>query len=321
MDQFFQILRKIQKKERNNSSLARVEDNFYNKIQKYLKELRTSAMNDPFSDEYNLLKDTQRIATEICERREHKITDAAVVNIHRSYHLFTGKPQFDLVDTTPLNLTPEEEIFYFSLIGSLKDHRVNISLDKLSSDDLQIKKPSGKSDGDNSSFKNNDSIGKSISKESVDVSDKLSDKGLSIKKSSEKTNDEYSFKNDDSLGKDISKESSVLDNLDKIKNAKVISNEKVESIEKQILKSKKKSIKEDISNIFYDANDQFVDFESNVKSKDEEKETILIFDNLNSIIGIDEKIYGPFRPQDLVVMPRINAKIFVKNRKGRIIKM
>ena len=62
-----------------------------------------------------MLKDTQRIATEICERREHKITDAAVVNIHRSYHLFAGKPQFDLIDTTPLNLTPEEEkIFTFS---------------------------------------------------------------------------------------------------------------------------------------------------------------------------------------------------------------
>ena len=91
MDQFFQTLRKIQKKERNNGTLARVEDTFYQDIHKYLNNLKKSAGADPFSKEYNLIKDTQRVATEICERREHKITDAAVINIHRSYHLFTGK--------------------------------------------------------------------------------------------------------------------------------------------------------------------------------------------------------------------------------------
>lgn len=123
MDQFFQQLRKIQKKERSNGTLARVEDSFYKDIHKYLDELRTHIGNDPFAAEQYLLKDTQRIATEICERREHKITDAAVVNIHRSYHLFAGKPQFDLIDTTPLNLTPEEEKFYFSLIDTLTNHR------------------------------------------------------------------------------------------------------------------------------------------------------------------------------------------------------
>ena len=135
MDQFFQQLRKIQKKERSNGTLARVEDSFYKDIHKYLDELRTHIGNDPFSAEQYLLKDTQRIATEICERREHKITDAAVVNIHRSYHLFAGKPQFDLIDTTPLNLTPEEEKFYFSLIDTLTNHRKSISPEKLSSDD------------------------------------------------------------------------------------------------------------------------------------------------------------------------------------------
>lgn len=85
---------KIQKKERSNGTLARVDDSFYKDIHKYLDELRTHIGNDPFAAEQYLLKDTQRIATEICERREHKITDAAVVNIHRSYHLFAGKPQF-----------------------------------------------------------------------------------------------------------------------------------------------------------------------------------------------------------------------------------
>lgn len=119
-DQFFAKLREIQKKERANSSLARVGSDFYKKTHEYLDSIRDVARNDPFSEESDLLKNVQRIATEICEIREHKIADAAVINIHRSYHLFQGKPQFDLVDTTPLNITEEEETLYFSFIDVLK---------------------------------------------------------------------------------------------------------------------------------------------------------------------------------------------------------
>lgn len=140
MDKFYQDLRQIQKKERNNGTLARVEEDFYSQLQEYMDVLKQEAMSDPFSKAVSLLKQSQIIATEICERREKKISEAAVVNIHRSYHLFTGKPQFDLVDTTPLNLTPEEEQFYYSLIDTLKNHRSNISLEKLS-DDETPKKP------------------------------------------------------------------------------------------------------------------------------------------------------------------------------------
>ena len=141
MDQFYQELRKIQKKERNNATLARVEEGFYNEIHRYLDELKEEAMRDPFSNVSGMLKNAQMIATDICERREKKITESAVVNIHRSYLLFTGKPQFDLVDTTPLNLTPEEEKFYFTLIDTLKNHRNNISLDKLSDEEESDAKP------------------------------------------------------------------------------------------------------------------------------------------------------------------------------------
>ena len=134
-DEFYQYLRKVQKKERNNGTLARVEETFYNDIHEYLNDLRKKAMEDPFSNAHGKLKQAQIIATEICERREKKISEAAVVNIHRSYHLFTGKPQFDLVDTTPLNLTPEEEMFYYSLIDTLKNHRGNISMEKLADEE------------------------------------------------------------------------------------------------------------------------------------------------------------------------------------------
>ena len=138
MDQFYQDLRQIQKKERNNATLARVEEDFYNQLHEYMDSLRKQAIEDPFSNVHGVLKNAQMIATDICERREKKITESAVVNIHRSYHLFTGKPQFDLVDTTPLNLTPEEERFYYSLIETLKNHRGNISLEKLSEDDDEL---------------------------------------------------------------------------------------------------------------------------------------------------------------------------------------
>lgn len=61
--------------------------------------------------------------------------------------------------------------------------------------------------------------------------------------------------------------------------------------------------------------------ESKKIAKDSELVTMLVFDDVDAIIGVDEKIYGPFRPQDLVTLPMINAKIFFKNRKGRQVKI
>lgn len=279
MDQFFQTLRKIQKKERSNGTLARVEDSFYKDIHKYLDKLRKSAGNDPFSDEYYLLKDTQRIATEICERREHKITDAAVVNIHRSYHLFTGNPKFDLVDTTPLNLTTEEEKFYFSLIDALKDHRKSISLEKLT--------------------------------EEQDV-------GVHQEPAKEVTHQQKTTLDTSSMAQEP-----VLDRIDEISKAKVIKDE-TPQVKKEIPKPKPKKAPLPPNDEFLDSmnpKDEFVDLDAQKLAKDSQLTAVLMFDEIDSIIGVDEKIYGPFRSQDIVVMPMINAKIFVKNHKGRIIKI
>ena len=283
MDQFYQELRKIQKKERNNGTLARIEETFYNKIHEYLDDLKRQAIEDPFSNVHGILKQAQIIATEICERREKKITEAAVVNIHRSYHLFTGKPEFDLVDTTPLNLTPEEEKFYYSLIETLRNHRGNISLEKLSDDD----------------------------EASGDVEIKQVQKNTLIPPKETPKNDE------------------VLDRLDEITNAKVLVDEKREPIEKQIIDSKtkpndiskpKETNLEENPNAFKE-NNEFYDLESKRIAKDTELVTMLVFDDIGPIVGVDEKVYGPFRPQDLVTLPMVNAKIFFKNRKGRQVKI
>ena len=284
MDKFYQELRQIQKKERNNGTLARVEETFYTDLHEYLDSLRKQAIEDPFSNVHGILKNAQMIATDICERREKKITESAVVNIHRSYHLFTGKPQFDLVDTTPLNLTPEEERFYYSVIETLKNHRGNMSLEKLSDEDEEL----------NQEETQNTTL----------------------------TPPSKSPENDE-----------VLNRLDEISKAKPIVEEKPKPIEKQIADSKQPSVAdakpevpapkpsiEDNPNAS-DEVEEFYDFESQKLAKDMELVTMLVFDDVDSIVGVDEKVYGPFRPQDLVTLPMINAKIFFKNRKGRQVKI
>ncbi|HNS26340.1 MAG TPA: hypothetical protein PKK85_09760, partial [Methanobacteriaceae archaeon] len=75
MDEFFQKLREIQKKERNLSGLAPVGENFYQNISNYFNVLMKKIDDNPFSFESYLLRDAQRITAEICERREHKISN------------------------------------------------------------------------------------------------------------------------------------------------------------------------------------------------------------------------------------------------------
>lgn len=394
-DQFFAKLREIQRKERANSSLARVGNDFYKRTHRYLDNIRDIAVNDPFSEESDLLRNAQRIATEICEIREHKIADAAVMNIHRSYHLFQGKPQFDLIDTTPLNITEEEEKLYFSFIDVLKAHRRSISLDELTTDDnnsndsnyLSNKKSSDDSinnESDDSNYNVASNIESNSGSNSIESNNKSDDKFINNKLKN-KNND---IKNNLIEDNDV-KNDNVLKRLKTIKSAKVIEDEKVESIEKQISKSNNineknnnyesskssesselpKSIespKTDKSNVSKDSNqnnciqgnknikngqkseldniignedDQFVDLDSLVvdetfssdnsldlnKSKSTVNKIanvmILIFSEINSIMGVDKKIYGPFKPQDIVIMPDINAKILIKNKKGRLVKI
>lgn len=280
MDQF-RKLREIQKKERNNGTLARVEETFYNDIHDYLDGLKKEAINDPFSNVTQVLHEAQRIATEICERREHKIANAAVVNIHRSYHLFTGTPQFDLVDTTPLNLTPEEEKFYFSLIETLRNHRGNISMEKLSEED-------------------------------EDISDEQPVKPVETQTST--------LDSPKTVGTDSSDSKPQV--VKKNETPKQVEKPKPVVKPKPIAKPAPKvqgSIEENPN--AFDENEEFYDLESRQVAKDTELVTMLVFDEVGQIIGVDEKIYGPFRPQDLVTLPLINAKVFFKNRKGRQVKI
>ena len=306
LDEFFKTLRRIQKKERNNSSLARVDDTFYKDIRKYIKDLKEDIGTDIFADNQYLLKDVQMVATEICERREHKITEAALMNMHRSYHLFNkNNPQFDIVDTTPLNLTEEEETLYFSLLDSFKNHRNKISLDKFS-DEL-------KTEDIESININNENISEDNNVSSINDNYDVDNYNSNLNKSKD-------FKNDDE----------VLNHLDKIKNAKVITDQKYEPIEKQLQKNKTENISSKINeineenvldNIYKDNENQFINIDDINKKDDFENIPILVFKEIGPIMGVDEKVYGPFNPQDIVVMPRINAEILLKYNMARLIKI
>ena len=127
MDEFFQKLREIQKKERSISGLSRVGDNFYTEVSNYLNGLMRKIDNNPFSFESYLLRDAQRIVAEICERREHKIANSAVMNVQRAYQLFKESKSKDSSKdnqiTIPINSTPEEEGLYLELVDSFIKYR------------------------------------------------------------------------------------------------------------------------------------------------------------------------------------------------------
>lgn len=216
---FFQVLRRVQKEERNKSSLARVDNNFYKQLRDYIKDLERSVANDPFGNEQLLLNNAQRIATEICELRESKITKAANNNIYRSFLLFKkDNPQFDLLDTTPLNLTDEEETLYFSLMDALKNHRYRISLDEYTEEAIE-----GNYEDDEDYDEDFDE-----DEESSFVEDSY-ESGSSVEDKTDVSEDM-----EDEISDALGGSDEVLDRLNQIKNAKVITDETYENIDKQV---------------------------------------------------------------------------------------
>jgi len=246
LDEFFQRLREIQKKERNISGLAEVGDNFYKDVYNYLDKLMMKIGNNPFSFESYLLRDARRIAAEICERREHKITNSAILNIQRTTGLFNDKSE-ENGSTSPVappaNLTPEEENLYFSITKSLIKYR-------------------------------NEMIGplKPLNKEKITENQQSADSQLTKDK-------EKSAKNP--LSRGIEQD--------------IASFQEYERAEPII---------EDIQ----------IDDEENSHIK-----TVMALESLPSIMGVDNNIYGPLSPQDIITMPEKNAMILINNNKGRFI--
>lgn len=273
MDEFFQRLREIQKKERNVSGLANVGDNFYNEVHIYLNKLIKEIGNNPLSFYSYLHRDARRIAAEICERREHKIINSALLNIQRSQGLFnenSSKNGSDFPALPPQNMTPEEENLYYSIAQSFSKYR----------------------------------------KENIDILN-----NFKVKSGSSSTEVE----------KDIHKtsEPKIKSSLKDKKKKKVPL-----GIEQDIESYQAYEIPDEIPDIpEIEEPDYIPDIpeiaETKISKPQGEKnqvKTLIVLEELPSIMGVDREIYGPLMPQDIVTMPEANAQIIIKNNKGKFIK-
>lgn len=258
MDEFFQKLREIQKKERNISGLARVGDNFYKDVNEYLNRLMKRIDNNPFSFDSYLLRDAQRIAMEICERREHKITNSAVMYVQRSYQLFAEKNKFDLPSTVPSNSTPEEEKLFIALVDSLTKYREEM----ITSFWVLINK-------------RNEVESKVESKRKPSKDSEIENRIFESGFRSENVLEDY--KTYEQIEYDIPKKS-------------IGKSKSVTQTTMQTDKNKKGFVR-----------------------------TLMVLEELPSIVGVDKKIYGPFYPQDVITIPEPNAKILIKRNKGRFV--
>lgn len=280
MDEFFQRLREIQKKERSTSGLADVGDNFYKDVHNYLDKLIMKIGNNPFSFESYLLRDARRIAAEICERREYKITSSALMNVHRTYRIFDEKSENSDVNSPaipPANLTPEEEDLYYSLVKSLSKYRQGMK-----SPLAQFKAKKAKQEL------------KSKAPDMHEPSVQLANENISTAKVKKAApagieQDIESFQAYATPGFEAP---DIEPPIEPELELEIEPEMDFESLEKGISK----------------ATDQ----------KDPVK-TLMVLEELPSIMGIDKKVYGPLYPQDIITMPEPNARILIKNNKGKFI--
>jgi len=335
LDEFFQNLREIQKKERSLSSLSPVGGDFYQQISNYFNGLMKRIDSNPFSFESYLLRDAQRIVVEICERREYKITNSAVMNAQRSYHLFKDS-KGDKRPKIPLNSTPEEENLYREIYQSLTTYREEMRSPLISYSKKDIKSVSFNSPR-SPELPENDIKGSKVNIE-VDEQSNVSENALN-------SNEPY---NDPSFTEKPRKSAEINPAVDEIppeiqdeiyrqfgrepSKDKEQSNEGSQKSDGVSLGKKIPGDSKNSSNI-----------PDNLKSESEEihphsggnvvaeslknnpgipkmsTEVLMILDELPSIMGVDSKVYGPFYPGDIITMPEPNARILIKNQKGKSI--
>lgn len=335
MDEFFQNLRDIQKKERSLSSLSPVGDDFYQQISNYFNILMKRIDSNPFSFESYLLRDAQRIVVEICERREYKITSSAVMNAQRSYHLFKDS-KGDKRPKIPLNSTPEEENLYREIYQSLTLYREQMRSPLISySKDVQ----SGAYNSHRSSKTHDNNIKAPEVDIQIDQLDKVSEKALNHDKYDnllipEKSGKPLEISSAEEIPPEIQDE--IYRQFGKEpSNDREPSNEGSQNanlgfIGKKILgeDSKKSS---NSSNVSDNLKNEFEDnshsggnaLAGSLKDKSGIRklptEILMILDELPSIMGVDSEVYGPFYPGDIITMPEPNARILIKNQKGKSI--
>ena len=301
MDEFFQKLREIQKKERNLSGLSSVGNSFYQDVSNYLNGLMKKIDNNPFSFESYLLRDAQRITAEICERREHKITNSAVMNVQRFHQLFKDSKSSEQSKIPP-NSTPEEEKLYHALVASLVNYREKM-MGFLKSYTPKHSQMEVKSE----SMVDTD-------KKIVDRDKKDKDQPVDVEKPVDVEEPvDVEYKDDP----EVSKESLIKSEEDIYKE---FGKEPIKGSVKSSgsLKGQNK-LHENSDKKIKDVEKGHAPFKSVSNPKRIPTEILMILEELPPIMGVDKKVYGPLSPQDIISMPQPNAKILIKNQKGRSI--
>ena len=298
MDEFFQKLREIQKKERNLSGLAPVGENFYQNISKYFKVLMKKIDDNPFSFESYLLRDAQRITAEICERREHKISNSAVMSVQRTYKLFKESEPGSLnTPKGPRNSTPEEEKLFQDLINSLINYR----------EDMRGPLRFHASDVN----KGSDIPEEPLNKEGIDEVERLKNKSLDDMelKNSIGENNKLEEDNNKNMGFSPEEEAAMEDDIYKQFGEEPFPGNKLRTENKIKTSGNQKTVNSEIS----------TSSDNEINNQNIQTEVLLVLDELPPIMGIDNKVYGPFSPQDIITIPEPTARIIIKNQKGKSI--
>ncbi|NYB51733.1 MAG: hypothetical protein HVN35_04110 [Methanobacteriaceae archaeon] len=323
MDEFFQNLREIQKKERSLSGLSPVGEDFYQQISNYFNKLMKRIDNNPFSFESYLLRDAQRIVVEICERREHKITNSAVMNVQRSYQIFKDTVE-DVKPNIPQNSTPEEQKLYMDLYRNLGRYR----------EELRSPLRSYSSKNKKSSDSSSKAINRQLQADAgdiLDIPDKSNDVDGKIPYNSEvhisknireskKIREQPSFRDEippeiqDEIYREFGKEPSRQDFQGSKSSSKEIKDSGINATDSH-------SSNGELENLPGTGSGGSGSFSSgNIPETNKTStEVLMILDEIPSIMGVDSKVYGPFYPGDIITMPKPNARILIKNHKGKSI--
>lgn len=295
LDEFFQRLREIQKKERGLSGLADVGDNFYRDVHTYLNKLIKEIGDNPLSFYSYMHRDARRIAAEICERREHKIINSVLLNIQRSRRLFNENSPNNEADSLPLspqNMTLEEENMYYSVYKSFLKYREKIFSQEKFESPLQVEKES------------HEDIEPEIRSDLKEKKNKRVPSGID--------HDIDSYQAYETVEHIMFGQSEIL---------KAVENHGARTPGMQKTKG---FLKHQNSENFESVQDpkigDFDGFCGPQRNKNNQIKTLIVLEELPSIMGVDREIYGPLLPQDIVSMPEANAQIIIKNKKGRFIK-
>lgn len=295
------------------SGLSSVGDSFYTDVSNYLNALMRKIDDNPFSFESYLLRDAQRIVEEICERREHKIANNAVMNVQRARQLFKeskgkrSRIKKENPIAVPVNSTPEEEDLYFQIVDSLVKYRERMTKPLRSYLNKNENSPGAHEESRNDTSKSSVATSSQLQGKSEEEVHSQSDSVPGDLEAESHRNVKKSVKGpvegdpsgfEDQIyeiyGSEPSKQTSEKDGLDGPDSRS--STER--SCEAHETSDTLKPVASDGTGTL---------------------KTLLILDELPSILGVDKNVYGPVIPQDIVTMPEANAKVLIKNRKGMAI--